>query len=68
MHGAGSKEKRVTFQEPDGGSRGQVLVPEVTETGSGDSSGGVTVWDVPPLTCPPGQYSLGNVVPPDIIH
>ena len=22
----------------------------------------------PPLTCPPGQYSLGNIVPPDIIH
>ena len=29
---------------------------------------GVLVWDVPPLTCPPGQYSLGNFVPPDIIH
>ena len=29
---------------------------------------GVTVWDVHPLTCPPGQYSLGNIVPPDIIH
>ena len=28
----------------------------------------VTVWDVLPLTCPPGQYSLGNIVPPDIIH
>ena len=27
VQGAGSKEKRVTFQEPDGSSRGQVLAP-----------------------------------------
>ena len=27
-----------------------------------------SVGHPPPLTCPPGQYSLGNFVPPDIIH
>ena len=29
---------------------------------------GVIVWCVPPLLCPPGHYSLVNIVPPDIIH